>query len=217
MSVDAATRTQRSWSAWCVYLAKRALRLEVGVWQSLYRFAFRRPRVPAGATAYGYHQPVLSVLIVIIVMSAVELVVIDVVVHRWSYIRVPLLVLGIWGLTWMLGLLFGFLTRPHAVGPDGIRVRSGAEVDIPLSWDQIESVSVRKQVTDSKAPKLIHGAEGSVLRLAVQHETNVEIRLRRPITAVLPWGKPAVTGLRIYVDDARSFVQQALRHAEGQA
>jgi hypothetical protein len=46
-------------------------------------------------------------------------------------IRMPLLILSVWGLIHMLGFLFGMLIRPHAIGPAGIRVRYGSEIDIP--------------------------------------------------------------------------------------
>jgi hypothetical protein len=64
-------------------------------------------------------------------VSAVEFVVVDLLVRRWPTVRISLLALGIWGLVWMFGLLFGFLTRPHAVGPAGIRVRSGPRSTSP--------------------------------------------------------------------------------------
>ena len=59
-------------------------------------------------------------MIVFIAVSAVELMAVDLIVRRWPSVRIPLLVLSIWGLVWMLGFLFGMLTRPHAVGPEGI-------------------------------------------------------------------------------------------------
>ena len=118
-------------------LARRAWAMEIHGYQNIFRFVLRRPRVPTGWAGFGYSQPVLSVLIVFTVLSTVELVVVDVVVRRWASVRIPLLVLGIWGVTFMLGLLFGMLVRPHAVGPAGIRVRSGSEIDIPLTWNDI--------------------------------------------------------------------------------
>jgi len=110
--------------------------VEIHGYQDMFRFVFRRPRVPAGWAGFSYHQPVLSVMIVT-VLSVVELVVVDVVARRWPAVRIPLLVLGIWGVTFALGLLFGMLVRPHAIGPDGIRVRSGSAVDLLLAWDDI--------------------------------------------------------------------------------
>jgi hypothetical protein len=39
-------------------------RLELHGYQSIYRFVFRRPKVPAGGVGFGYHKPVLPILIV---------------------------------------------------------------------------------------------------------------------------------------------------------
>jgi hypothetical protein len=52
--------------------------------------------------------------------------------RRWAYIRVPLLILSMWGIVYLLGLLFGMIVRPHAITADGIRVRYGSEIDILL-------------------------------------------------------------------------------------
>lgn len=156
------TRPRRTgWQTIC-YLAGRALRMEIGVWQSLYRFVLRRPRVPAGAVGFGYHQPVLSILIVFVSLSAVEIVVLDVIVHRWPVVRLPLLIAGIWGLTWMLGLLFGYLTRPHAVGPDGLRIRHGSEIDIPITWDVVDFVALRKHRAESDKARLTTADDGTL-------------------------------------------------------
>jgi len=110
--------------------------MEIRGYQSIYRFLFRRPKVPAGHVEFSYYRPVLAILIVFIAVSAV--------VRRWANIRIPLLILSVWGLIYMLGFLFGMLTRPHAIGPAGIRARYGSEIDIPLLWDEIESVTPRK-------------------------------------------------------------------------
>jgi hypothetical protein len=99
--------------------------MELRGYQSIYRFIFRRPKTPPGAAAFSYHQPVLAILVVFVVVSAVELVVVDLIVQRWAQIRIPLLILGIWGLVFMLGLLPGMLTRPHAVGPTASRCDPG--------------------------------------------------------------------------------------------
>jgi hypothetical protein len=55
--------------------------------------------------------------------NAVEIPIFDLIVHRWPAVRITLLVLGIWVLTWMFGLLCAYLMRPHTVGPEGIRAR----------------------------------------------------------------------------------------------
>ncbi|HEU4807494.1 MAG TPA: hypothetical protein VFT01_04470 [Homoserinimonas sp.] len=209
------TMQQQRRTAWrrVKYLARRAIGMELGVWLSLYRFVFRRPRVPAGAKGFSYHRPVMSIMIVFIVLSAVEIPIVDLIVHHWLFIRIPFLILGIWGLTFMVGFVFGFLTRPHAVGPDGIRVRSGAEVDIPISWDDIYSVEPNKQVAESaKAPKVTPGDDGDTLHLRIQNETNILIRLERPTVVRLPHGAETVREIRLYADEPKQFMDAVRRH-----
>jgi hypothetical protein len=201
-------------SAWghVRFWARRAIMLEIGVWQSLYRFTFRRQLVPPGATAFGYHRPVLSVLTVFIVLSAIEIPIIDLVVHRWTAVRIPLLVLGIWGLTFMVGTALGYLTRPHAVGPAGIRIRQGTEIDIPIAWEDIASIARVPFTVEPKTPRIAREGEAVQLALRIANETNIDIELERPVTVKLPQGTESVTMIRIHVDDPRAFLDTARRH-----
>ena len=66
MSTDTATTTRRSPWGRVVYIARRAWTMEIGIWQSLYRFIFRRPRVPAGAVGFSYHRQVWTILMIFI-------------------------------------------------------------------------------------------------------------------------------------------------------
>jgi len=196
---------------------RRGLMLEIWGYRSIWRFASRRPRVPRGAAPFGYHGPVMPLLIVFIVVSAIELVVVDVLVRRWPSVRITMLALGVWGLVWMFGLLFGFLTRPHAVGPDGIRVRSGAEVDIALDWDEIEAVVRHRRTTQDKQPQVSTDEHGNrTLHLRMQHETNIDLVLRRPVAVRLPRGPEAVSQIQLFADQPDAFVSAVGRHRVGQ-
>ena len=118
-------------------------------------------------------------MIVFIALSAVELVAVDLIVRRWPAIRIPLLVLSVWGLVWMLGFLFGMLTRPHAVGPDGIRIRFGAEVDLPINWKAVDAVAVQKRHRGGRQPKVTVDEQGeATLHLRIANETNLRDRAR---------------------------------------
>ena len=120
--------------------ALRALKLELGIYAAIGRAIARRKAVPRGAVGLPYHQPVMTLLIIFIVLSAIEIPIVDLIVHQWPAVRIFFLVLGIWGVTWMIGLLCAFLMRPHTVGPDGVQVREGIEIDIPLTWDDVLSI-----------------------------------------------------------------------------
>jgi len=196
------------------YWAKRAWQLEVGVWKSLYRFVFRRPKVPAGATAITYHQSILAILMIFIVLSAVEIPIIDLITHQWPLVRFPLLAAGIWGLTWMIGFLFGYLTRPHSVGPDGILIREGADLEATLPWSDVSSVARRTEVAEPKSPRLTPGRipDAWVLHLRLQHETNLVIELERPVAVRMPRGTVLVDEVRCFADDPRAFLEAARPH-----
>jgi len=123
MSVATTARPEASVWLRLGRFAKRALMLELSVYANIGRFIARRPAVPRGAAGFSFHKPVMTILVIFIVLSAVEVPIFDLIVHRWPAVRITLLVLGIWGVTWMFGLLCAYLMRPHTVGPAGIRVR----------------------------------------------------------------------------------------------
>lgn len=192
-------------------LARAAWRAEVAVWQGLFRWLFRRPRVPAGAAGFTYHKPVQTILIVFIVLSAIEIPIVDLIFHRWPWVRFPLLVLGIWGVTWMIGLLLSYLTRPHAVGPAGIRARIGADIDADLPWEAIASVEPSRDVAE-KAPKVRAEAHGLTLALRMQDETNVLIVLERPVTVRVGGERIDVDAVRLWTDDLPGFLDAVRTH-----
>ncbi len=186
--------------------------MEIALWVGLYRFVSRRPAIPAGAEGFSYHRPILSVMVIFTALSAIEIPVVDMIVHQWLFIRIPFLILGIWGLTWMLGFLFGYLTHPHTVGPEGIRLRDGAEVGIAVSWDDFHSIEQLKQVAGpEKEPKVTEGDDGAILHFRIQNETNLALRLERPIEFTLPNGTVTVSEVRFHADDPKQLMDAVRR------
>lgn len=205
--------------------AKRALLLELAIYANIGRFIARRPAIPRSAVGFSYHKPVLTVLIIFIALSAFEIPIVDLIVHQWPVVRVLFLILGIWGVTWMFGFLCAYLMKPHTVGPEGIRIRQGLEVDLAFSWDDIASVTRNKRVDEPKSPRFeeVAGAaedDGDAARILVyrmQDETDIEIELERPTVVRLPGGgakggEQTITGLRIWVDDPRAFMDEVRKH-----
>ncbi|GAA1057576.1 hypothetical protein GCM10017608_17570 [Agromyces luteolus] len=198
-------------------VALRALKLELRIYASIGRLIARRPAIAPGAAGFGYHAPVITILWIFIVLSAVEIPILDLIVHRWPVVRIIVLIIGIWGLTWMLGLLAAYLMRPHTVGPEGIRVREGLETDVLLAWDDIASVARAKRVDEPKSPKVTEADGARTLSLRMQHETVVAIELERPTLVRLPGAAPkggeqVVDEVRIWVDDVDGFMAAVRRH-----
>jgi hypothetical protein len=217
VSVETVPRPRASfWKRMGSFLT-RALMMELSIYASIARFVARRPAVPRGAAGFSFHKPVLAILIIFIALSAVEVPIIDLIVHPWPAVRIPFLVLGIWGVTWMFGLLCCYLIRPHTVGPDGIQVRAGLEIDLALGWDDIASVARNARNDEPKSPKIVETDGSRTLLLRMNNETNVEIEFEQPTVLRLPGhgaagGEQTLTAIRIWVDEPQEFMDEVRKH-----
>lgn len=195
----------------------RAVRMELRIYDSIGRAITRRPAIDRGGSGFTYHRPVLTILIIFIALSALEIPILDLIVHRWPVVRIIVLIVGIWGLTWMIGLLCAYFMRPHVVAPGGIRIREGLETELFLSWDDIASVGRVRQVDPPKSPRFSDTEDGRLLSLRMQDETNIEIRLERP-TSVRLAGRPPKGGIhdvevvRLWTDDPAGYLAAVDRH-----
>ena len=125
-------------------LGWEALLLELALYRSLARWVVRRPDVPAGTTAIGYAQLAGPMLWLWIFGSATEVVVVEVLLRHWDSpisdaVRFPVLVLGVWGVLWMLGMLASYRVRPHVLTDEVLTIRSGARTRVVVPLDAIES------------------------------------------------------------------------------
>ncbi|OYN93432.1 hypothetical protein CGZ94_20950 [Enemella evansiae] len=191
----------------------KALRKEAAGWRSIARAVTRRPWVPVGATGFHYDSTVRGPLIAFTVVSVVEVVAVDLLTQRWPAVRFPLLVLGIWGALFMVGMLLGNITHPHAVGPAGISMRSGGDIDLEFPWSAIHSVAHRVR-RHPEAPGL--GVTGPPERLTlmqvIDERTNMEIVFEEPWQVRLPDGTLRVEKVQLYADHPREFLAAAREH-----
>lgn len=188
-----------------------ALKAESGIWRSLGCWVRRRPiGVGDGAHQFGYLAAAAPVLWVFIGLSAFEIPLLHFVLP-WPTARVVFLLLGAWGLLWMIGLLASFHVHPHVLGPAGIRVRNSLFVDVLVPWDGIDQVRPhRRTLAKSSTVQLEEGPSGAVVHICVSSMTNVEIVLAQPIDVPVPrHGQQSVSAIRLYADDPAGFVAAA--------
>jgi membrane protein YdbS with pleckstrin-like domain len=195
-------------------LAGAAIRLEISLYLALARWIVRRPEVPPGTVAVGYSRLVAPILCLWIFGSAVEVVVLDVLLSRWwTPVRVPLLVLGVWGLVWMLGMLAAYRVRPHLLGEHVLQVRDGlhARVDVPL--ERISSIrSIDHDLPGLLRSVHVEGEEPEALLLVgVSSRTNLELALTGPTVLETPHGTATVTRVGLWVDEPREVAELVRR------
>jgi len=201
-------------------LLKRAAGLEKHLYASIGRAILRRPAIPPGARGFRYDSSTLPLLVVFIFVSAIEVVAIDLIVHRWPPVRIAFLVIGVWGLIWMIGLLCAHVMRPHTVGPEGVRIRDGLDLDLAIAWDDVHAVAIRKHSPAAKPPRLIEGDGTRTLVIAVSSATNLEITLEGPTAVRLPGGPPTgghqqITAIRLWADDPKAYLTEVKKHIAG--
>lgn len=192
-------------------LAWDALLLELALYRSLARWVTRRPDTPPGAVTLGYAQLVGPMLWLWIFGSAVEVVVVEVVLQNiqagWAEaIRLPLLAVGIWGVLWMLGMLAAYRVRPHLLIEDHLRIRNGARtwVDVPL-----DSVA-RVRAAEHELPgviKAMHHDDGLLL-VGVSSRTNLELILNGPTILRTFKGEITAASVGLWVDQPRLVTDQ---------
>lgn len=193
-------------------LAWEALLLELALYRSLARWILRRPDVPGDATAIGYAQLVAPMLWLWIFGSATEVVVVEMVLRSidtgWAHaFRLPLLVIGIWGVLWMLGMMAAYRVRPHLLSTDRLRVRNSARTWVDVPMEVVESARSAEHEVPGVV-KSLHIEDGLLL-VGVSSRTNLELKLTGPVTLATSKGPAqAITRVGLWVDDPRDVVSQ---------
>jgi hypothetical protein len=192
-------------------LVRRAVAFELGMYRSLYRWVGRTPRRGTeGGQPFGYAAAVAPVFWLFIGMSALEVVVVHLLLP-WRSVQLVLLVLGIWGLVWMVGMLASLKVHLHAVEDGGLRVRYSTSVDVLVPWNSIATVrNLRRDAPSMRAVHVEEADTGVVLKVGVGGETNIDVVLRAPLVLDAPRVdcRP-VTEIRFFADDGRGLVARA--------
>ena len=188
-------------------------RLERGMYVSLARWAARRPRHDEGETAYGYAQAPTPIIWVFIGVSAIEIPVLHLILP-WTWAQIVAIVVGIWGLVWMLGLLAALHVHPHVLGDRALRVRNGAVVSFEVPLDAVASVRTGDESLPSSARTVqpIEEESGTRVRIGVSGRVNVHLALNRPVDVELPAGPMTVTAISLCADEPRTLAT-ALRRS----
>jgi len=192
-------------------LAKHAVVFELRLYRSLVRWVCRRPDLGGhDDVPFTYARSVTPVMWLWIFASGTEVAVVHILVP-WDGVRIALLVVGIWGLVWMVGLLASLRVYPHVLGRATLRVRHGASHSITLPWDAIASVTHNRKDLDSSVWTLQqreteHGVD---LQVGVSGQVNVHARLREPTTVSTAKGPMEIVELSFFADEPRALVADA--------
>jgi hypothetical protein len=169
----------------------------------------RRDGVPPGAIEVTYSRAQSMTMMIMLGMMAVETVAVELLLRAMdvpAWVRLPVLVLDVYGLLIGLAVVAACVTRPHVVTAGELRVRYGAFLDVRIPRELISSVRVVRSYNESG---LISVADDR-LTVAVSSQVNVVVELSESITIVRPMGRTAEVGKVRFFADAPAVVQSAL-------
>ena len=204
---------RRSWLATAYDLLRKLVVYEIGMWRSLFRLIARRPAVAPGGHGFSYATAIVPILWAFIVLSAIEIPVFHLLIP-WPTVQIIGLILGAYGLLWIIGLLASLKVHPHVVQESGLRVRYSSTVDVPIPWSDIVEIRNKTRTLEKSRTAQVEETEhGRMLSIAISSQTNIELDLREPMVVQLFRGPTEpVTELRIFVDDPKAFLAQVHRH-----
>ncbi|MFI6702016.1 hypothetical protein ACIBJC_24125 [Streptomyces sp. NPDC050509] len=142
-------------------------------------------------TSYGL------VFVLVVETVGVSFMLVDVPVAHLS-----MLILDLYMVFLVLGLHAAAVTRPHVVGPGGLRVRRGAGLDLWIPLERI--VSARYDLRFPHADK----SEDGVLEVAIASQTSITVELDRPVTAISLLGRRTeVRTVHCHADEPQAAVE----------
>ena len=185
-------------------VARALVRHELRLLVSLALWAARRTHGTGGGRAFGYARGQGPMTAGIAFVCVIETLAMSVLLRDRPAVHTVVLVLDVYTVVLVVALHAASAVRPHVLGPDSLRVRLAARVDLRVPLERIASVRRELRTTHEHA-------EGE-LDLAVGSRTSVTLALAEPVTHVTLLGRRReVRVLRLHADDADGLVRALAR------
>jgi hypothetical protein len=161
--------------------AARIVVLEPRLWVCLLRWISRR--TGPSESAFGYHKrsQMGLILVMLAFTTPAELLVVEL-LAPWAWLRIALLVPGLYALLWMFGFYASLAALPHRLEEDGLRLRYGALAEGFVPFSEIAVVQRTRRRAPGSGDGLQTDPEGGGIYLATGSRTDLTLRLHPPRT-----------------------------------
>jgi hypothetical protein len=169
------------------------IRYELGGVMSIVLLLRGRKDVPADATVirYGANQKVF--LLVMMFLGPLEIFLAELLVP-WPWLRIVLLIFGIYGVVWLFGVYAGVHTRPHYIDGERLVIRTGHLAAVSVDVGAVRSVrreshnsyqgeKAKGMVSVKGGVVAVTGMSGTVLAVALEPGTPVRVQGRGTVLA----------------------------------
>ncbi|GAA0363139.1 hypothetical protein [Streptomyces blastmyceticus] len=183
-------------------------------WKGLALWAVRRRDGTGGASVqvFDYARAQASTVYALLFVCGVETVGMLFVTAALPVLHGVVLALDVYTVLLVLGAHAGCVARPHTVGPDGLRIRHGALLDVRIPAHLI--ASARRELRFPGGG----GSPEGVLDVPIASQTSLTVELTEPVVVARLFGRSEeVRTVRCHAEDAYGAVAaiRALIPAQG--
>lgn len=186
----------------------RVIALEPRVFINLWRRLFKRRPLLANEFAYNKRSPVGPLLGLILFTTPVELLLFELLIP-WTWLRVLLAVLAVYGMVWIAGYAASLQTLPHRVGAAALRLHYGLLARVAIPYDAIETVELAPiRMLGNRREGVYVLKDKGVGYFVVGSRADVLVRLRTPVSIErLVSASPPVRTIYVAADDPAGLVR----------
>lgn len=130
----------------------RLIALEGRIWGALARWLCRRRPLNTDEFGYARRSPFGTLLALSVITAPFEILAAELLIP-WGWLRLLVLVIGIYAIVWIAGIAAGVRVYPHQLAGAGLRVRYGLLTEGWFPYSMIEGIAIERRATP-------HGAEG---------------------------------------------------------
>ncbi|GAA4785898.1 hypothetical protein GCM10025785_05220 [Corynebacterium canis] len=175
---------------------------ELDMWKLLGFWLRRKINAPADAVTFKYGTEQRAIFIVLILVSIVEIVVIDLIVP-WQTVRTIIVVVSIYGAIWLFLFFKSFRINPHYIDDRELVLRVGLLAELVIGLQHVKQVRAAHKTWGNKFLSIEAG------RAVIKHgsDTNIEIVLREPVSGIAKDNAEPVDHVYCAVDNPQEFVE----------
>ena len=193
--------------------------LEPRLWVCLIRWALGRRRYSEEEFSYHRRSPLGMLVVMVLLVSPVELLLLHLLIP-WTWLKIALLVVGIYAAFWVSGFYASLVTLPHRLEEEGLLLRYGVFARGFVPYAEVVAIQRDRKVLskgdlfgDVEGLRALPDEDTACFAIASKTDVLVKLNHARPMEKLLST-TPPVTYVRFAVDEPEDMVRRLHRRVE---
>lgn len=180
--------------------------LELRLWACLFMWAFRRAPRSANTFSYLQHSSMGVMLIALGFSAPLEFLLYELLIP-WQWVRILLVILGVYAIFWALAFVAALHVLPHVCEQDGLLLRYGIAAEAKIPYAAIQNVEARRENLTGRPNGFRVERKRQMGAFGVGGMTQVRLTFDQPVDVQTMTGRlQPVTVLDVAVDSPERFV-----------